>query len=444
MSAHRVYILDRTNGQHTVYASWLPQLTLPHHIATKLSADWTPPDDAALIVTHYHYQLPEVAVLRRAVEQNAVPILILADGILEYRNTWMHPGLADGAIFQPILGHKLAVIGHSQARIVESWGNPGKCEIVGLPICDRLIGQQPGERRMGQPARILIATARTPGFDQHQLGEVARSLTDLKDWFADFGQPFCQPVWRLTGDMDQRIGVDQSGTSTSAMDLYDLLRQVDAVITTPSTLMLEAALAGLPVALLDYNNCPHYVPSAWTISAPEHISTVIRELVGPPEARLTFQRAVLHDALECATPATPRLLQLIHAMYRAGCRCRSEQIAVSLPARILDPFTPLPEAANCAEPKLMYPRNATFANHDLRSLQVELNHYQLQHEILVRQTHVLAQRNAELQQENERLHDIETAASPLHSVAKYAWNPLRVVRSRLRQTSTSPTSRGNT
>ena len=53
----------------------------------------------------------------------------------------MHPDIVPGSIFQPVVGHKIACLGRSQARILESWGNVGKCEIVGAPRLDRLIGK---------------------------------------------------------------------------------------------------------------------------------------------------------------------------------------------------------------------------------------------------------------------------------------------------------------
>ena len=111
-SNRRVYILDQyTQGKNAVYSAWLPKLAIDHEVVTAYDEAWAPPDDAGLICTHLHYTLPEVSILRRITAENRTPVLILADGMLEYRNTWEHPGLAQGAIFQPIMGHKLAAIG---------------------------------------------------------------------------------------------------------------------------------------------------------------------------------------------------------------------------------------------------------------------------------------------------------------------------------------------
>ncbi len=92
-----------------------------------------------------------MTLLRRAVERG-IPTLILADGILEYRNTWEHPQLPAGSLFQPVLGHKIACLGRSQARILESWHNGNRCEVTGSPRFDYV-------RRDGSVARAATERA---------------------------------------------------------------------------------------------------------------------------------------------------------------------------------------------------------------------------------------------------------------------------------------------
>lgn len=368
MSDYKIYILDRSNGQQSVYSSWLQQLSLPYEILCAVDVDWQPPEDAALIVTHYHYQLPETEVLRRVTMENRVPVLILADGILEFRNTWDHPGLADGAIFQPVLGHKIAVIGASQARTVESWGNANKCEIVGLPKCDVLLDRTSARGPSWPDHRILVATAQTPAFNDQQKERVLRSLRHLRDWFKLHTE--FTPIWRLTAGFDRLIGVAQA--RFSAASLYDVFDQVDAVVTTPSTVYLESALAGKPTAILDYTLTPQYVPSAWTISSRKHIQQIINELLAPAASKLAFQQATLHDALQCQTPATERLVTLITELFHVGRECRSNNQPVRLKSRILD-ATPHHSIEFSSDQ--LFPNNPAFKEFDLASMHVILNHY---------------------------------------------------------------------
>lgn len=322
-----------------MYENWCSRLSLPVTIERGYDLTWRLPDDTGLVVTPQHYEEPEVTLLREAREAG-IPTLVIADGVLEYRNTWLNPTAVPGALFQPVLTDKIATIGPSQARILESWGNRGVCEIVGAPRLDGLLDTR--QPRDGEtPFRILVATARTPGFTPDQMEWVARGLSDLKAWFerADgrVGDRDIEVDWRLTGGLAERLGVESQIIETLGMEFHAHLRAVDALITTPSTTALEGMLLGLPVAVLDYTNSPVYVPPAWAISANAHLDIVLPELLDPPDARKLFQRTTLCDALRHDGPSGPRMVALAEAMVRIGNECRSAARPLAFPDRIVTP-----------------------------------------------------------------------------------------------------------
>jgi hypothetical protein len=143
--------------------------------------------------------------------------------------------------------------------------------------------------------------------------------------------------------------------------------------------MLEAMLYGLPVALLDYNNCPHYVPAAWTISAPRHIDTVLPDLLAPPSAKMLYQDTVLHDALESRTPATARMIKLVDQMVAIAEHSRARNEPLNLPPRILIDDQ---DGHHFPEPRFdmrsLYPGHPVFAEMDRTVLQVEAEHLRLE------------------------------------------------------------------
>lgn len=369
------------NPQHPLFTSWLagaehPVVGLPY-----APTDHVFPPDTGLIVTADCYHEPRVTLLRRAVEQG-IPTLVLADGILEYRNTFEHPQLPAGSLFQPVLGHKIACLGRSQARILESWHNGSRCEVTGSARFDRYAAMKRRERRPDQPFRILIMTALTPYFTPEHHEHVRRSLGDLKAAFARKPAPGgvkLEPIWRLTKGLDKEIGVDSVVTDLSGREMADVLQNVDAVITTPSTSMLEAMLLGLPVAALDYCNTPHYVQPAWRVTAAEHIAPTLAELVQPPAPKLLFQDTTLRDALEAAEPAAPKLRALAAEMIRLGQEARRAERPLELPGRMV----PVPGVdRTLAEARFrlaeLYPGQPQFAMADVPALQVEIGHLRQQ------------------------------------------------------------------
>lgn len=359
-------ILDKNGRNNCLYTSWTSKLSCGWEIAETYDLEWRPPCECRLVVTAQHYQAPEVPLLIRCMAEG-IPVLVIADGILEYRNTWLRPDTPNGCIFQPVVGHKIAVIGRSQARILESWGNAGRCEVVGVPRFDGLLNRKARTRSSSTSFRILVMTAKTPGFTKDQLGEVVAGLGSLKRWFAL--NPLLdgvkvEPVWRVAVTMAEQLGICTDTTT----ELAELLSDVDAVISTPSTAMLEAMLLGLPVAKLDFGNYPQYLTNAWNITHADHLTTTIREFLHPPEAKMLFQDTMLHDALECRSPAASRMVYLVEEMVRRG----RERVG-----SLLNQILPFTGVANEVEERFdraaLYPADPVFVTSSTVLLQTEVN-----------------------------------------------------------------------
>ncbi len=375
MTELKAYLLCRFASSSGIYTSWSEACSVPTVVVDEFLPEWPVPDDAGILITHMHYRWEDLALLRRVYEQNRVPILILSDGILEYRNTWEHPDLVDGSIFQPVFGHKLACIGRGQARIIESWGNVGKCEVVGLPRLDAMIDQPPSPVQTTGPFRLLIATANTPAFNDQQRQLVIQSLRSLQTKLAAAGSVRGRPlelIWRLSDGLEVELGMEPNDPEGQA-PLSQVLDQVDAVITTPSTMYLESVLRDRPTAILDFHNSPHYVTPAWLISADSQIDSVVSELADPPTHKMLFQATVLDDQLECHTPAKPRMLELIDDLLAA----RRVSLEERQPLRIAHRILADPQHGFCRVPAefdlgTLYENDRVFREQEVSRLQVEL------------------------------------------------------------------------
>lgn len=375
MTTRKVYILYRFAESTGVYEPWMKQLPMPCEIVDGFLPDWAPPADAGILITHSHYTWEDLSTLRRIYESNRVPILILCDGILEYRNTWAHPNLPDGSMFQPVMGHKLACLGRSPARILESWGNVGKCEIVGLPRLDRFFDTTPPPIQPTGTWRLLVTTAMTPAFDEKQFEITLASLRAVKQKLDSMPTIDGRPIevnWRLTGGIAASLGLPVVDLR-QAPSLLETIDHSDAVITTPSTIYLESAIRKRPTALLDFHNCPQYVSPAWQISAESQIEAVLKELMAAPPAKMLFQATTLHDQLECRTSAQDRLIRLIESMYEIGSKAAATNSPLQFPFRILTDeqfgMTRVPAEFDLAS---LFEKNTAFQQQDLQRLQIEL------------------------------------------------------------------------
>jgi hypothetical protein len=344
-----------------------------------IESQWHPDAVAAhspeLVIT-FGERDADLALCTAEMARRGVATLQVMDGILEWRNSWEYPtSIQMRPLNQPAVSHKIACLGRGDARLLESWGNVGRCEIVGAPRLDPLVRARrdaPPRPAAGQRMKLLVMTARTPGFTPEQVETTRRSLADLRDALEK--RTDVEPVWRLTRDMHRTLGVRNSLRDLEGADLHDVLEQVDAVLTTPSTALLEAMLCGRPAALLDYHNTPHYVPAAWRVTCREQIEPTLEQLRHPPPARMLYQDYCLHDALSCRSEAMPRMERLIEGMLKA----RRESLARGetqprFPHRILDdPEEHVAWPSAGFDLESLYPRHPVFGRTDVTAMQAEL------------------------------------------------------------------------
>lgn len=357
---HAGPLLEHFGDRALVEREWVPAVVMRHQ--------------PSLVITFDEHGA-ELGLCVGEAARLGVATLQAMDGILEWRRTWAYPTSPEKRpLNQPALAHKIACLGRADARILESWGNVGKCEIIGSPRFDRLAATRRPARTepiTGRPLRLLVMTAKTPGFTPEQIELTFKSLVDLKRHLA--GRQDVEVIWRVTQKLHERLGVENTVRNVLSTELHDILATVDAVITTPSTAMLESMLCGHPVALLDYHNCPNYVPAAWVISNEGHIEPVLEDLKAAPPARMLYQEFCLEDALACRTPALPRMAYLIDEMLRIRGECLAAGKPLAFPHRIIqNPSEQVAWPSEAFDLERLYPHHRVFGNCEVTVLQADL------------------------------------------------------------------------
>jgi uncharacterized coiled-coil DUF342 family protein len=373
-----VYILDRFAKTNALYSTWVNDCPFEVEIVDSPIEDWDPPENAALILTHEHFQWETVATLRRVLDASRVPVLIMCDGILEYRNTWDNPTIADGSVYQTIFGHKIACIGRAPARVIESFGNAGLCEIVGHPKFDQLSEAECLPIQTEGPFRLLVTTARTPAFNERQHELLVQGLMELKNRFERNQGVAGRKVhvtWRLSEELSNELQLPYPSDPHKLPSLRDAIETSDAIITTPSTVYLESLIKRRPTAILDFTNSPSYIPAAWQISAAGHINPILEELANPPVAKMLFQRMTLHDQVELGHESRQRLFELIQTMIDAGEKARTSGRPIELPHRILsDSRRGIAKIEDEFDMASLFPESHAFQQTNVIRLQQELVH----------------------------------------------------------------------
>jgi hypothetical protein len=364
----RIWSLLRDQDAYVrpVAAHFGPRAEIVTDAAWEVDAMTAARPDLVLCVNDWSWEVVRCLDAARAAR---VPSLVLQDGILEWRCQYENPlfGMGGGAPqHQPVMADKIACIGAQSARQIAAWGNAGKVEVTGMPRLDHLLSRRPEPPR-APGTRLLVMTAKNPGFTPEQLAVTLRSLADLREELAR--RPELSVSWRVSRNVAEALSIPSTLTRVDSAELADAVEAADAVITTPSTAMLEAMRLSRPVAVLDYHNVPRFVPSAWTISSREQMAPTLAELASPPARKMAYQREVLRDALRGDGPSSPRVADLIAAMAEVGRRARSEQRPLSLPAAMVAAEEGTVEPARLAD---LYPESPAFAPRSLEELQARL------------------------------------------------------------------------
>lgn len=298
-------------------------------------------------------------MLGEARRVGAVTVLLM-DGIVEWRNTFANPRTGD-RFLRPAPVDVVACAGAIDERLLRAWGNHAVA--TGLPRIAASIltssldpqlnnsvdaGEEVAEGNKGRaPTRdgsggvadhlgsrgdsnndsrstvclgrrsIMIATARTPAFVFGEREQLLEALGALKQCVEAASIAI---TWRLTDHLDVDLGVINDDRP-----LPELLAQIGAVITTPSTLMVESMRAGCPTALLRVYSTPSWQPSVWTFRPGRDQRgwpALIQQLIAPDARQMHRQRRMLEALHQEARPPVEALADLIAELVDRPKRAR--------------------------------------------------------------------------------------------------------------------------
>lgn len=307
------------------------------------------PSDLAIFYSEHFDRFRHACV---ELKRRNVATLYMLDGILEWRNAFENRPTEPACpwTMRTVLSHKVACIGTNQQRILDLWGNHGKTEVVGIPRleseCSRFISATDDTTQLeikprSDKFRLLVATAKTPGFTDDQLAVTRRSLEELKAFTLQNPTTpdgrMLEVVWRVNAELAEQLKIENACCDTTGIELAEQLDAIDAVVTTPSTLMLEGMLRRIPVALLNFHHSPLLNMTPWVIQHANQFPEILAELCTPSAAKIELQCWLLRDSLYCETNSVHRMIELIEGLLLST----REQVAagqhLGFPAAILPP-----------------------------------------------------------------------------------------------------------
>lgn len=303
-----------------------------------------PYPDIILTVSDWRADIAKLLLEARTLK---IPTLMFQDGTLDWiiQNLGeRYAGTGGPTHFHPILTDKIAAIGFQSARLISSWNDSNKVEVVGSPILQSEIedaveyrNQRPSLK--SQTYNILVTSTRQGWFCEVHRIAVVKGLFDLKSYL--LSRDDITVCWRLSRDLAKILGVENDMKIKESYELVPLIKEADFVISFQSTVVVEAMLYGKPVAIIDYLNVPQYYGTGWLINHKDQIPTIVDSLIQANPNRMIFQEYQLRDILFLNSNSIDRAKLLIKEMVKF----RVENESLDFPSNLLSynsPFQDVP------------------------------------------------------------------------------------------------------
>jgi hypothetical protein len=239
----------------------------------------------AFICSCEHHWPTRLAIA--ACKKQGIPTFHVIDGIVEWRNLFENPRTSEKAngapLFQPLISDHTFAMGWVQQWVLQWLGNSA-VHATGLPRLDGIVA---APCRFGTPAgppRLLIATANTPWFTEAQEQQFGREFERLIAGIPG-AVPQVQCTWRVASPVVEKFKLPHALAEGAAQ----ALAATDALVTTPSSLAIEAMLLGVPTLIFDPYACPVLTPSAWAATSADSVLQLLPSLLAPDAKRASLQ-----------------------------------------------------------------------------------------------------------------------------------------------------------
>lgn len=214
-----------------------------------------------------------------------VKTVLIADGIIEWSNLFNNPFLVRRAIklYHPIIHDYFLVPGDFEATY---FTNTTVKAINFVPY--RLVNKDK-EINMSRGKKFLITTANTAYFSDTEKNMLVLVLNNL---IAVLNSKSIDYKFRIYDqELLEHLNTPSQIFNETKTSFSECLKDVGSIITTPSSITLEAISMQRNVCHLLYRNSPIFLNTAWNITSLSDIESVIDSMLQPKEDLLEFQHS---------------------------------------------------------------------------------------------------------------------------------------------------------
>lgn len=250
---------------------------------------------ASLVITHSHLS-PRANYFILQARVRGVPTLLLVDGPLEWSNSYLNPSLRKtnpffrGYLMEPLIHDAILAVSAAQGGYL-AFRNPDR-DITFMTYNNKRLSSVRSVAPSARRWQFLITTAKTPYFDDTEKENLIHLLRQLTAALEQGGYSY---VFRIFDNALQEAL--PPGENLLEGSFEDVLQQVECVIGTPSSVLLQSMASDKPVGTLIYRDSPLFYQSGWLVGDLCNLDATLASMISREDTRMDFQTYCLEQNL---------------------------------------------------------------------------------------------------------------------------------------------------
>jgi hypothetical protein len=248
---------------------------------------------ASLVITH-SYLSPRANYFILQARTRGIPTLLLVDGPLEWSNSYLNPSLRKtnayfrGYMMEPLIHDAILAVSAAQAGYL-AFRNPDR-GITFMTYNNKRLSSVKSTASSAGRWQFLITTAKTPYFDDTEKNNLVHLLTQLTAALEQGGYSY---VFRIFDNALQEALSPKENLLEGSFE--EVLQQVECVIGTPSSVLLQSMASDKPVGTLIYRDSPLFYQSGWLVGGLCSLDATLASMLCREDTRMDFQTYCLEQ-----------------------------------------------------------------------------------------------------------------------------------------------------
>lgn len=241
----------------------------------------------AIISLLYQNSISNFIILKA--KRLGIKTILLSDGIYDFANSYKNPDRKkyNLNLFDPIFHDYFLCIGRKEKKMLENSFNQ-----VEQYLPKRILDTHHERILLAEKGKVLITTANTPYFNEIEKKELVELLKRIILSLENLNIKYIFRIFDLNLINELNI-LDSNNLKEGSFE--SVLKDIEYVITTPSSISLTSMFHQRAVAHLIYRDTPILIQSGWNISKSYPIEKTLVSFINKDKERIDFQNKILKN-----------------------------------------------------------------------------------------------------------------------------------------------------